>query len=105
MGILRSSIWGTAFVAAGALVAGGWLPGSAAWQMGPRIGVATFLAVTGLTVIAFALVPWVLRKTTKPADYEGGCPVGATCGCGQFNFKPRKSCRQCGKATTFTVPA
>jgi len=103
MGLVRSIAWGALFATAGAVVAGGWMPGSSSWATGPRIGIATLLIVLGLTVVGFAAAPWVLRKTTRPADYQGGCPVGATCACGHFNFKPRKSCKQCGMATAFVA--
>jgi hypothetical protein len=101
MGLRRSLLWGVAFLAAGAIVAGGWMPGSAEWSQGPRIGIATLLLVWGFLIMGFALSPWILRKTTRKEDYEGACPVGATCACGHFNFKPRKDCRQCGAATGF----
>jgi hypothetical protein len=105
VGIARTVSWAAVFLAGGILVAGGWLPGSGDWSTGPRIGVATLLTVLGATVLGLGLVPIVLRRTTRPADYKGGCPVGATCPCGHFNFKPRTTCRQCGSATAFAPKA
>lgn len=94
-------VWATLFVACGLLVALGLVPGSASWAAAPRAGIATVLLVLGGTLWAIALVPLFLRRTTKAADYKGGCPVGATCACGHFNFKPRATCKQCGQATTY----
>lgn len=68
---------------------------------GPRIGVATTLLVLGLFILLASNAAWILRKTTRPEDYQGGCPVGARCACGHFNLKPRKACRQCGAATLY----
>lgn len=90
-----------AFLAGGTLVATGALPGSDAWAMGPRVGIATLLLVLGTTILAAGNARWFLRRTTKAEDYEGGCPVGATCSCGHFNFKPRRACKQCGAAMRY----
>ena len=98
---VRALGWGFAFVAAGVVVAFGWLPGSAGWSTGPRAGLATGFLTLGVTMILAGNAAWFLRRTTKAEDYRGGCPVGATCQCGHFNFKPRKACRQCGAATSF----
>jgi hypothetical protein len=88
-------------LALGALLLAGRLPGAAGMATGPRLGMGTFLVMLGVLLLGLAAAPWVLRKTTKPQDYEGGCPVGARCGCGQFNLKPRKVCRGCGAATVY----
>jgi len=102
MGAMRKLLWGLAFVAAGATVALGGIPGSQAWATGPRIGVATLLIVLGLLSFGFALGPWIARRTARPEN-QGICPVGATCECGQFNFKPKRSCKACGKATLYAA--
>ncbi len=98
---VKALAWGVAFAILGILVAIGNLPGLGNWGSGPRIGAATALIVFGLTILLVANALWFLRRTTKPEDYRGGCPVGATCGCGHFNFKPRRTCKQCGLATSF----
>jgi hypothetical protein len=96
----RAAAWGLAFAAAGAVVLGGWLPGAAAWAPGPRIGMGTLLAVFGLVLLVGAFAG-AIRSRTERHDSKGGCPVGATCACGHFNFKPRRTCRQCGAATAY----
>ena len=96
VGLLGSLVWGLLFAGAGTVVAAGWLPGSDGWALGPRIGIATVLIVLGVTVVGFASAHQFAR-----GDAPGNCPVGATCGCGHFNFKPRRTCRQCGTATVF----
>ncbi|HEX2065523.1 MAG TPA: hypothetical protein VHI93_01800 [Candidatus Thermoplasmatota archaeon] len=85
-------------LAAGALLLAGRFPGAGA-ALGPRIGMGTFLLMLGALVLAVAAMPWVLRKTTRAEDYEGGCPVGTRCACGHFNLKPRRACRECGTLT------
>jgi hypothetical protein len=88
-------------LAAAALLLGGSFPGAAGMATGPRVGMGTFLATLGLLLLALAAAPAVLRKTTRPEDYAGGCPVGARCACGHFNLKPRRACRACGAATVY----
>ncbi|MEA3202616.1 MAG: hypothetical protein QOI63_282 [Thermoplasmata archaeon] len=88
-------------LAAGALLLSGGFPGAAGMDLGPRVGMGTFLLMLGLLVLAVAAAPWVLRKTTKAEDYAGGCPVGARCACGHFNLKPRRACRDCGAPTAY----
>jgi hypothetical protein len=95
----RRLAWALLFVVLGVLLVGAWLPGSSGWGVGPRVGAATALFVLGGLLLLFPAVHWILRKTTRPEDYDGGCPVGKTCACGHFNFKPRSECRQCGAAT------
>lgn len=99
---LRALTWGLAFLLAGIAVGAAWLPGLDSWGFGPRIGAATLLVVFGLILAVGANVRSILRRTTRAEDYRGGCPVGATCKCGHFNFKPRKTCRQCGAGTSFS---
>lgn len=85
----RSLLWGIAFLAAAALL------GMRA-DTAPRIGMAAFLGMFGITLILMANAEWFLRKTTRPEDYQGTCPVGQSCtACGAFNYKPRKTCRSC----------
>lgn len=98
----RALGWGLAFAAAGLLVLAGWLPGSASWATGPRLGMGTLLAVLG-AVLAAGAFAGAIRARTERLDSKGGCPVGATCACGHFNFKPRRTCRQCGAATAFAA--
>ena len=86
----RSLLWGLLMLA-GAIVIGLDAGGRPA-----RIGMAAFLGMAGLTLILMANAEWFLRKTTRPEDYKGTCPVGESCpGCGAFNYKPRKACRSC----------
>ena len=98
----RAIGWALAFVLAGVVVLGAWLPGSADWSAGPRLGMGTFLLVTGLVVLVGSFAGGI-RRRTEAVDAKGGCPVGATCACGHFNFKPRRACRQCGAATLYTT--
>lgn len=100
----RAIFWGTALVVLAALIGTGVLLGGAA--PGPRIGVTTFLAVAGLTILAVGNAEWFLRKTTRPEDYQGTCPVGESCdACGAFNYKPRRDCRSCGGPVNRGTPA
>lgn len=98
----RALGWGLAFAAAGLVVLGGWLPGASSWSLGPRVGGGTLLVVLGLVFVAGAFAG-AIRARTERLDGKGGCPVGATCACGHFNFKPRRSCRECGLATTYAA--
>ena len=96
---LRTLGWAVAFLAAGAALAAGWV--GSRWSATARLGAGMALATFGFLLAAIPLSVWWLRRSTTAADYEGGCPVGATCACGHFNFKPRASCRQCGAATVY----
>lgn len=88
--------WGTGMVAAGILLATDVLPGTA-MATGPRVGMVALLVTFGVTLILVANAAWILRRTTRPEDHQGGCPVGSSCGdCGAFNLKPRTVCRVCG---------
>ncbi|MHB1261781.1 MAG: hypothetical protein ACYC2H_08705 [Thermoplasmatota archaeon] len=98
----RAIGWGLAFLAAGVVILGAWLPGSADWSTGPRIGMGTLLVVLGFVFVSGSFAA-AIRRRTEATDSKGGCPVGATCSCGHFNFKPRKACRQCGAATLYTA--
>src|SRR5688572_6386064 len=98
----RAIAWGLGSMAAGALVLGAWLPGSGGWAFGPRIGMGTLLLVLGFVLAAGAFAG-AIRRRTEAVDGKGGCPVGATCACGHFNFKPRRTCRQCGAATLYAA--
>ena len=98
----RAVLWGLAFAAAGVLVLAGWVPGSSGWATGPRIGMGTLLATLGAVLIGGAFAG-AIRARTERLDGKGGCPVGATCACGHFNFKPRRTCRQCGAATQYAA--
>ena len=98
----RTLLWGVAFLAAGILVLSALVPGSASWALGPRVGMGTLLAVSGL-VLVLGSFAGSIRARTERVDSKGGCPVGATCPCGHFNFKPRRTCRQCGAATTYAA--
>jgi len=94
---VRAIVWGLGMVALGIVLATDLVPGSARMATGPRIGIIALLITLGVTTLLIANAAWVLRRTTRPEDYEGGCPVGASCGkCGAFNLKPRTSCRSCG---------
>jgi len=96
MGLLRTAVWGLAFVIAGVVVALGFLPGASDWSPGPRAGVAALLLALGATVLGVGLAARLLRR-----DETGACPVGATCACGHFNLKPRRTCGACGQPTAF----
>ena len=96
----RTLLWGLGFLLAGTLILGGWMPGASSWATGPRIGLGTFLAVAGFVLLAGSFAG-AIRDRTARVDGKGTCPVGATCSCGHFNFRPRKSCRQCGAATVY----
>lgn len=86
-----SLAWGALFLALAVVVA--LLPGAAS---APRVGVVALLAMLGLTVAFVGNASWLLRRTTRPEDYRGTCPVGASCpACGAFNLKPRTTCRAC----------
>ena len=96
----RAIAWGAAFLLAGFAVLARWLPGAAGWATGPRLGLGTFLLVTGLVLLAGSFAGAIRARTE--ASGKGGCPVGATCACGHFNFKPRATCRECGTATVYS---
>jgi hypothetical protein len=98
----RTIAWGLAFAALGILVLAGWLPGASGWALGPRIGLGTFLVVAGAVFLVGSFAG-AIRTRTERTDTKGGCPVGATCACGHFNFKPKRVCRQCGAATMYAA--
>lgn len=91
----KALAWGLLFLLAGTVVAAGWV--GRAWSTGPRLGAASLLLVLGAVLVIGSNAAWILRRTQ--ADGPGGCPVGKSCACGHFNFKPRRTCRQCGAAT------
>jgi hypothetical protein len=65
--------------------------------IGPRIGMVLALVTFGLLMLSIPFTQWYLRKTTRPEDYQGRCPVGRVCpSCEVFNFYPRSTCRTCG---------
>lgn len=93
---LAQWIWGTGFILGGVLMALGAFPGADAAATGPRIGLAMVFVTLGGLVIGVPLTTWILRRTTRPEDYEGTCPVGWACEpCGAFNYHPRQACRSC----------
>ena len=98
----RTLGWSLAFTAAGVLMAGGWFPGVDSVAQGPRVGLAVLLLTMGI-VLAVGAFAGALRMRTERLDSKGGCPVGAKCSCGHFNFKPRTTCRQCGATTLYTA--
>ena len=92
--------WGAAFAAGGTAVL---LTGA---PDGPRIGIAMVLITLAALVVGLPLSTWILRKTTRPEDYEGSCPVGRLCpSCEAFNYNPRKVCRVCGHDLADARPA
>lgn len=99
----RTLGWSAAFLVAGTVAAAGWFPGADDAALGPRVGFAVALLMLGL-VLAVGSFAGALRARTERLDSKGGCPVGAKCACGHFNFKPRATCRQCGAATLYTAP-
>lgn len=90
---VRQWVTGGVLLVAGIAVAAGALPGAAT---GPRIGIAAALIMLGALVVGIPLTTWILRRTTRPEDYAGTCPVGRSCTCGAFNMNPRTTCRACG---------
>src|SRR5689334_10256504 len=97
---LATVLWGLAFAAAGTLVAAGWAPGAATASLGPRLGIAMVLLLLGFALLLGPVIAAMVRR--RSAGQTGGvCPVGASCSCGHFNFKPRAACRQCGKPTEY----
>jgi hypothetical protein len=98
----RTLGWSLAFTAAGVVAAAGWFPGADAVATGPRVGLAVLLLMLGI-VLAIGSFAGALRMRSERHDLKGGCPVGAKCACGHFNFKPRVTCRQCGAATLYTA--
>lgn len=91
-------VWGFLFLVAGVLLIGGWFPGADDAGTGPRVGLGLFLSMLGALTIGIPVITWVIRKTTRPEDYEGTCPVGRVCpDCGAFTFYPRPDCKSCGR--------
>lgn len=97
----RTVAWALAFLAAGLAVALGWFPGADAAAPGPRIGLAVALLTLGAVLAVGAFAGALRARTERLEGGKSGCPVGATCACGHFNFKPRATCRQCGAATSY----
>ena len=95
----RAVVWGLLLMVAGVAVGVGFV--GSAWSPNARLGAAVALETMGLLFLAIAVVPWILRRTTNPEDYKGGCPVGVRCACGHFNFKPRALCKTCGAPVTY----
>lgn len=98
----KTLVWGLAFAALGTVLLAGWMPGSSSWAVGPRLGLGSFLVVAGLVFLTGSFAG-AIRDRTARVDGTGGCPVGATCTCGHFNFKPRVRCRQCGATTRYAA--
>jgi hypothetical protein len=99
---VSSFVFGALLVAAGVLLAGGWMPGADSMATGPRIGFAVASFMFAALVMGVPLAGWYVRKFTRPEDYEGGCPVGSVCTqCETFNFNPRKKCKECGTVLEF----
>ncbi len=92
---LRTITWGVALATAGIyLLAAG--PGTPSMASGPRIGLGMFLAMIGGLMLIIPVSRWFIFRRAVPADYEGRCPIGESCGdCGAFNYKPRQLCRSC----------
>ena len=99
----RAVVVGLLCAAVAGGVLSGLVPGSSGWAAGPRIGVGTLLLTLGLVFLVGAFAGAIRARTARVEGAGGGCPVGATCACGHFNFKPRKACRQCGAATTYAA--
>lgn len=94
---LSSLVWGLLAITAGVLLLLDVLPGASAFAPGPKLGIGMVLLTWGTLLIATPLTAWYLRRTTRPEDYEGTCPVGRVCPrCDAFNFNPRTECRVCG---------
>lgn len=98
----RTLGWAAAFLLTGVAVASGWFPGAQDAAFAPRVGLAVLL-LTLAFVLGVGAFAGLLRSRTERLDGKGGCPVGAKCTCGHFNFKPRATCRQCGAATLYTA--
>lgn len=99
----RALGWALAFAAASLAILGGVLPGSSGWALGPRLGIGLLLASAALLLLVGSLSSAIRGRTARIEGAGGNCPVGATCACGHFNFKPRKACRQCGAPTSYTA--
>jgi hypothetical protein len=96
--------WGAALGATGLVVAFGMVPGSNAWAAGPRYGISALLLTTAAFLFCIPTFGWIGRRTARVEGNGGAnCPVGATCACGHFNFKPRATCRACGQPTAFST--
>lgn len=92
---LSTIIWGTACLLLGIFIATGIIPNTAT---GPRIGLSMLLFTMALLFLGIPATAWFIKRTTKPEDYKGTCPVGKVCpACGTFNYNPRTTCRSCGE--------
>lgn len=99
----RTLAWAIAFALGALLLAFGWFPGAATAAPGPRLGLTAGLATLSLVLFVGSFAG-AMQARTQQLDSKGNCPVGATCACGHFNFKPRTKCRQCGAVTRYTSP-
>ncbi len=92
----KAIAWGASCIAAGILLATNVLPGANQWATGPRVGLVMMLLTLGTLILGIRFAKPFLQRTTKTADYQSTCPVGASCPqCDAFNFKPRVVCRVC----------
>ena len=92
----RTLAAGLLLLAAGAVLLLGWFPGAASSAGLARKGLGATLLTLGSLTIGLPAAVAFLRYTTRSEDYAGGCPVGTACACGQFTFKPRRTCSACG---------
>lgn len=90
---LSTIVWGLISLTSGLLIALGAFPGAAT---GPRIGLSMAFFTLALLFLGIPATAWIIKRTTKPEDYKGTCPVGKVCTCGTFNYNPRIICRSCG---------
>ncbi len=93
-------VWGLFFALAALVVSAGAMPGAASWSAGPRLGITTVFFLLGLLFLVGPLLAGASSRRSRAAG-SGTCPVGATCVCGHFNFKPRLACRACGQPTHY----
>lgn len=98
----RTLAWALAFAVGALLLALGWFPGAATAADGPRLGLMAGLAMLALILLVGSFAGTIQSRSER-LDSKGGCPVGAKCACGHFNFKPRTTCRQCGAATQYVA--
>lgn len=81
----------------GLVLALGRAPGADAFATGPKVGIIMVSWTLAALLVGIPATQWFLRRTTRPGDYEGRCPVGESCPrCEAFNLKPRTRCRVCG---------
>lgn len=99
---LSTLLWGLACLILGTLIATGTIPNTAT---GPRIGLSMALYTLALLFLGIPATSWIIKRTTRPEDYQGTCPVGRVCTCGAFNYNPRTICRSCGQNLEEIEPA